>query len=96
MSASVYGSHSILLEEMLAAETVGAAGLLTSLDRAWSHPLGPMLPVVQQPLPPGEVLLPLVRRRQVRIHERDDHVEELGEGLNSEARFVVIVRSSSR
>jgi hypothetical protein len=63
--------------QVLSAEAVRAPGLVAAFDHARPYPLGSVLPVVEQPLPPRDVLLALVRRRQTRIHERDKDVYEL-------------------
>jgi hypothetical protein len=55
-----------------------------------------MLPVVEQPLLPCQVLLPFVRRRQVLVHEGDDDVDKLAKRLDRIHDLVVVVLLATR
>jgi hypothetical protein len=55
-----------------------------------------MLPVVEQVRTPAQVLVAFVRRGQVLVHERDDPLDEIGQGTHGERHLVVVVRLATR
>jgi len=77
---------------------VRAGGRIASVDRARppSSAAGVVLPVLEEPGSPREVLLPLVRLRQVSVHERNDDRHEVPQRLDDKAALVVVVRLPSR
>src|SRR5262245_14627494 len=78
------------------AQAAGAPLRVAAVDRAGPPPLGTVLPVVEQRSPPVLVLPPLVRRRQMFVHERDNHLDEVAQAVDPEGHLVVVVRPATR
>jgi hypothetical protein len=79
---------------MVAAKPVGAPRLFAFENRAGPDPFRLVLPVVEKKLSPLEVLAALVRRGEMLVHEREDEVDQIREGLNYVGDDVVMMRLS--
>jgi hypothetical protein len=81
---------------VMTAQPFGSLRLLTALDGAGPPSLGVVLPIVEERCPPGEVLLTLVRGRQVFVHEGHHDGHKVPDALHLEHDLVVVVGPTAR